>query len=286
MVEDYTNSITKNMEKFQDILATVYELIVKYGMTFIMAIVVLIVGLIVIKWITRALVRLMKKGNVNPSLIPFLRTLSNILLKAMLIISVMGMVGIEMTSFIAVLGAAGLAVGLALQGTLQNFAGGVMILLFKPYEVGHFIEAQGYMGTVKEIQIFTTVLNTPDNRKVIIPNSPLATGSITNFSAMPTRRIDFSFGIGYGDNIDKAKDILLKMAQKDDRVLKEDNPPQVMVEALGDSSVNLKLRTWVKSEDYWSLFFDVTENVKKQFDAAGISIPFPQSDVHLYNHKG
>ena len=286
MVEDYTNSITKNMEKFQDILATVYELIVKYGMTFIMAIVVLIVGLIVIKWITRALVRLMKKGNVNPSLIPFLRTLSNILLKAMLIISVMGMVGIEMTSFIAVLGAAGLAVGLALQGTLQNFAGGVMILLFKPYEVGHFIEAQGFMGTVKEIQIFTTVLNTPDNRKVIIPNSPLATGSITNFSAMPTRRIDFSFGIGYGDNIDKAKDILLKMAQKDDRVLKEDNPPQVMVEALGDSSVNLKLRTWVKSEDYWSLFFDVTENVKKQFDAAGISIPFPQSDVHLYNHKG
>jgi small conductance mechanosensitive channel len=274
------------MEKFQDILATVYELIVKYGMTFIMAIVVLIVGLIVIKWITRALVRLMKKGNVNPSLIPFLRSLSNILLKAMLIISVMGMVGIEMTSFIAVLGAAGLAVGLALQGTLQNFAGGVMILLFKPYEVGHFIEAQGFMGTVKEIQIFTTVLNTPDNRKVIIPNSPLATGSITNFSAMPTRRIDFSFGIGYGDNIDKAKDILLKMAQKDDRVLKEDNPPQVMVEALGDSSVNLKLRTWVKSEDYWSLFFDVTENVKKQFDAAGISIPFPQSDVHLYNHKG
>jgi small conductance mechanosensitive channel len=274
------------MEKFQEFFERMYTLIARYGMKFILAIVVLIVGLIVIKWITRALVRLMKKGNVNPSLIPFLRNLSNILLKAMLIISVMGMVGIEMTSFIAVLGALGLAVGLALQGTLQNFAGGVMILLFKPYEVGHFIEAQGFMGTVKEIQIFTTVLNTPDNRKVIIPNSPLATGSITNFSAMPTRRIDFSFGISYGDNIDKAKDILLKMAQKDDRVLKEDNPPEVMVEALGDSSVNLKLRTWVKSEDYWSLFFDVTENVKKQFDAAGISIPFPQSDVHLFNHKG
>jgi len=173
-----------------------------------------------------------------------------------------------------------------LQGTLQNFAGGVMILLFKPYEVGHFIEAQGFMGTVKEIQIFTTVLTTPDNRKVIIPNSPLATGSITNFSAMPIRRIDFSFGIGYGDNIDKSKEILLKIAQKDDRVLKDENPPEVMVESLGDSSVNLKLRTWVKSEDYWALFFDVTENVKKQFDAAGISIPFPQQDVHLYNHKG
>jgi small conductance mechanosensitive channel len=273
------------MEKFQEILSNIYDLIVAYGMKFIMTIVVLVVGLLVIKWLTRALVRMMKRGNVNESLIPFLRSLTNILLKVMLIISVMGMVGIQMTSFIAVLGAAGLAVGLALQGTLQNFAGGVMILLFKPYEVGHFIEAQGFMGTVKEIQIFTTVLTTPDNRKVIIPNSPLATGSITNFSAMPTRRIDFSFGIGYADDIDAAKKILLKMAEKDDRVLKEENPPEVMVEALADSSVNLKLRTWVKSEDYWSLFFDVTENVKKQFDAAGISIPFPQRDVHVYNHK-
>jgi len=274
------------MEKFQAILEKVYELLVTYGMKFVMAIVVLVVGLLVIKWITKAVVRLMKKGNVNESLIPFLKSLLNIALKLMLVISVMGMVGIQMTSFIAVLGAAGLAVGLALQGTLQNFAGGVMILLFKPYEVGHFIEAQGFMGTVKEIQIFTTVLTTPDNRKVIIPNSPLATGSITNFSAMPTRRIDFSFGIGYGDDIDAAKKILQKMADKDERVLKDENPPVVMVEALADSSVNLKLRTWVKSEDYWDLFFDITENVKKQFDGAGISIPFPQQDVHLYNHKG
>lgn len=274
------------MEKFQGILEKMYELVVTYGMKFVTAIVVLIVGLLVVKWLTKAVVRLMKKSNVNESLIPFLKSMLNILLKLMLVISVMGMVGIQMTSFIAVLGAAGLAVGLALQGTLQNFAGGVMILLFKPYEVGHFIEAQGYMGTVKEIQIFTTVLSTPDNRKVIIPNSPMATGSITNFSAMPTRRIDFAFGIGYSDDIDAAKKILLKMAEKDERVLKDENPPEVMVESLGDSSVNLKLRTWVKSEDYWSLFFDITENVKKQYDAAGISIPFPQQDVHLYNHKG
>ncbi|MFH0757871.1 MAG: mechanosensitive ion channel domain-containing protein [Bacteroidota bacterium] len=274
------------MEKFQEILERMYALFIRYGMKFVLALVVLIVGLIVIRWITRAMVRLMKKSNVNASLIPFLRSMTNILLKVMLVISVMGMVGIQMTSFIAVLGAAGLAVGLALQGTLQNFAGGVMILLFKPYEVGHFIEAQGFMGTVMEIQIFTTILTTPDNRKVIIPNSPLATGSITNFSAMPTRRIDFSFGISYSDDIDKAKKILLEMAQKDGRVLKEENPPEVMVEALGDSSVNLKLRTWVKSEDYWGLFFDITEGVKKNFDAAGISIPFPQQDVHLYNHKG
>jgi small conductance mechanosensitive channel len=141
------------------------------------------------------------------------------------------------------------------------------------------------MGTVKEIQIFNTILLSPDNRKIVIPNSPLATGSLTNFSVMPTRRIDFAFGIGYSDDIDQSKEILLKMAQKDDRVLKDENPPEVMVESLGDSSVNLKLRVWVKSEDYWSLFFDITEGVKKQFDGAGISIPFPQQDVHLYNHK-
>jgi small conductance mechanosensitive channel len=273
------------MENFQEILQKIYELITTYGIRFVLAIVVLILGLLVIKWMTRGLVRVMRRGDVNESLIPFLRSMANILLKIMLVISVMGMVGIEMTSFIAVLGAAGLAVGLALQGTLQNFAGGVMILLFKPYEVGHFIEAQGFMGTVKEIQIFTTVLLTPDNRKIIIPNSPLATGSITNFSALDTRRIDFSFGIGYEDDIDKAKEILLKMAQKDDRILKEDNPPVVMVEALADSSVNLKLRVWLKSSDYWDVFFEYTENVKKEYDKAGISIPYPQQDVHVYNHK-
>ncbi len=273
------------MEKFQVVFERMYALIIRYGMNFVLALVVLIVGLIVIKWITKTLVRMMKKGKVSESLIPFLRSMTNILLKAMLVISVLGMVGVEMTSFIAILGAVGLAIGLALQGTLQNFAGGVMILLFKPYEVGHFIEAQGFMGTVKEIQIFNTILLSPDNRKIVIPNSPMATGSLTNFSAMPTRRIDFAFGIGYSDDIDKAKEILLKMAQKDDRVLKDENPPAVMVESLGDSSVNLKLRTWVKSEDYWSFWCDTQEGVKKQFDAAGISIPFPQQDVHLYKHQ-
>jgi len=272
------------MEKFQQVIENLYGLAARYGIKLVLAIVVLVVGLMVIKWITKAMVKIMKKKDMNESLIPFLRSIINILLKVMLIISVMGMVGIQMTSFIAVLGAAGLAVGLALQGTLQNFAGGVMILLFKPYEVGDFIEAQGFMGTVKEIQIFTTVVLTPDNRKVIIPNSPLATGSITNFSAMPTRRIDFSFGIGYSDDIDKAKDIILQMAEKDDRILKDENPPVVMVEALADSSVNLKLRVWLKSEDYWDVFFEYTESVKKQYDAAGISIPFPQRDVHVYNH--
>ncbi len=262
----------------------IYDLALIYGVKLLLAILVLIVGLMVIKAITKGIVRLMRRSKVNESLIPFLKTLISVLLKIMLIISVMGMVGIEMTSFIAVLAAAGLAVGMALQGTLQNFAGGVMILLFKPYEVGDFIEAQGYMGTVKEIQIFTTILLTPDNRKVIIPNSPLATNALINYSAMETRRIDFSFGIGYTDSIDDAKKILLDMAQSDERILK-DNPPAVMVEALADSSVNLKLRVWLKSSDYWDVFFDYTEAVKKKFDDAKISIPFPQQDVHVYNHS-
>lgn len=272
------------MSNFQETIERLYALFVRYGLKFVLAIVVLILGLIVIRWITRVIVKGMERRQVNESLIPFLRSIINILLKVMLIISVMSMVGIQMTSFIAVLGAAGLAVGLALQGTLQNFAGGVMILLFKPFQVGDVIEAQGYLGVVKEIQIFTTILVTLDNQKVIIPNSPLATNSLTNITAMPTRRIDFSFGIGYGDDIDKAKEILLKMTEKDDRILKEDNPPQVMVEALGDSSVNLKLRVWIKTEDYWDVFFDYTEATKKQFDASNISIPFPQRDVHIYNH--
>ncbi len=183
------------MENFQEVIERLYGLAVRYGVKFLLAILVLVVGLIVIKWISKALVRGMKRGNVNESLIPFLKSLMNILLKVMLVISVMGMVGIQMTSFIAVLGAAGLAVGLALQGTLQNFAGGVMILLFKPYEVGHFIEAQGYMGTVKQIQIFTTILTTPDNRKVIIPNSPLATGSITTSRPCPLEGLIFPLGL-------------------------------------------------------------------------------------------
>ena len=273
------------MENIQSALQNIYELAIKYGLQLILAIVVLLLGFMVIRWINRGVVKMLKRSNVNESLIPFLRTLTSILLKVMLVISVMSMVGIEMLSFVAVLGAAGLAIGLALQGSLQNFAGGVMILINKPYEVGHFIEAQGFMGTVQEIQIFHTVLLSPANRKIIIPNSPLATGPVTNFSAMPTRRIDFSFGIGYGDDIDQAKEILQKMAESDERVLKADNPPQVMVEALADSSVNLKLRVWVNASDYWPLFFDITENVKKQFDARGISIPFPQRDVHVYTHQ-
>jgi len=194
------------------------------------------------------------------------------------------MVGIAMTSFVAILGAAGLAVGMALSGTLQNFAGGVMILLFKPYKPGDFLEAQGYMGVVQEIQIFNTILLTPDNRKVIIPNGGLSSSSMINYSAMETRRVDFSFGVGYSDDIDKSRQVILDEIAKLPYVLK-DPAPFVMVGELADSSVNFTTRVWVKGEDYWTCFFELTENVKKAMDANNISIPFPQTDVHLFNEK-
>jgi small conductance mechanosensitive channel len=173
---------------------------------------------------------------------------------------------------------------MALSGTLQNFAGGVILLILKPFRVGDFIEAQGFMGTVKEIQIFNTILKTPDNKTIIIPNGGLSTGSMTNFSTEPLRRVDFSFGIGYGDDIDKAKGIINGLIKADSRIL-ADPAPFVAVGELADSSVNFVVRVWADSGDYWGIFFDLTEKVKKAFDKEGVSIPFPQTDVHVYNEK-
>ncbi|MEA1886043.1 MAG: mechanosensitive ion channel [Bacteroidota bacterium] len=255
-----------------------------YGIKLVLTIIVLIVGFIIIKAISKGAVKMMKRRNIDDSLIPFLRSLISITLKVLLLISVLGMVGIQMTSFIAVLGAVGLAVGLALQGTLQNFAGGVIILLFKPYKVGDYITTQGYSGTVKEIQIFTTVLTTPDNQTIIIPNSPIAVNALTNYSTQDTRRVYFTFGIGCGDNIDKAREVIMKIIDADDRVLRTPEP-MIKVANLGDSSVDFATRMWAKSSDYWSVFFDMNEKVKKAFDSEGISIPFPQQDVHLYKHE-
>lgn len=269
---------------FQGLWQKIIELATSYGIKLILAIIVLIIGLRIIKSLTKGLTRLLRKSDVSESLIPFLRSLTSIGLKLLLFISVLGMIGVEMTSFIAVLAAAGLAVGLALQGTLQNFAGGVIILLFKPYKVGDYVETQGYAGTVKEIQIFTTIMHTPDNKVIIIPNSPIATGSLINYSAQDTRRVDFKFGIGYGDDIEKARKILLSLLENHDKV-KSDPAPFVRVVELADSSVNFAVRAWAESSDYWDIYFDITEQVKKSFDMEGISIPFPQNDVHVYNHK-
>lgn len=258
------------------------ELTIVYAPKLLLAIITLVFGLWIIKILVNVLNKTMIRTNVEPSLQKFLANLASILLKVLLVISVASMVGIATTSFIAILGAAGLAVGLALQGSLANFAGGVLILLLKPFKVGDFIDAQGHMGTVNAIHIFNTILKTPDNKTIIIPNGSLSNGSITNFSTEPTRRVEMTFGIGYEDDITKAKQILTKLIVEDERIFK-DPAPQVVVAELGDSSVNFKVRVWCNSSDYWGIYFDMTETVKLTFDQENISIPFPQRDVHLYH---
>jgi small conductance mechanosensitive channel len=257
------------------------EMLITYGPNILFAILTLIVGLWIVNIISRGFRRMLEKSETDPALITFSASLVSILLKIMVWITALGVLGVEMTSFIAVLAAAGLAIGLALSGTLQNFAGGVMILLFKPFKVGHFIDAQGYTGTVKEIQIFVTILNTPDNKVVIIPNGPLATGSLTNFSMMPTRRVDWTFGIAYGDDVDKAAKVLKELMNADERILK-DPEPFVAVKELGDSSVDFTVRAWVNAADFWGVFFSMNERVYKTFDKEGLTIPFPQRDVHIH----
>ncbi len=257
------------------------ELAMAYGPKLLLAIVVLFIGLWIINRFVRLISAGMEKSNTEPTLARFLCNLTSVGLKALLLISVASMIGIETTSFIAVLGAAGLAVGLALQGSLANFAGGVLVLLFRPYKVGDFVEAQGVTGTVNAIQIFNTILKTPDNKVIIVPNGSISNGIITNFSMEATRRVDFVFGIGYGDDIAKAKSIIERLVKEDSRSL-TDPAPLIVVSSLGDSSVNITTRVWVNASDYWGLFFDLTEKVKLAFDQEGVSIPFPQRDVHLY----
>ena len=258
------------------------DLIWVWGPKIITALLTLIIGLWIIGILTRSIGKGMDKRNVDPSLKPFIKSLINAVLKVMLIISVIGMVGIQATSFVAVLGAAGLAVGLALQGTLQNFAGGVIILLLKPFKVGDFVTVSGESGTVNSIQIFNTFLKTPDNKVIIVPNGQAANSITTNFSAEETRRVDFTFGVGYGDSTQKTRETLIDLINADDRILK-DPEPFVAVSELGDSSVNFVVRVWVKGSDYWGVFFDMNESVYNKFNEVGLNIPYPQMDVHVHN---
>lgn len=252
-----------------------------YGPRVVGAVLTLVLGLWLAGLAGRVVKGMLSRGKVDSSLGSFLSSLLSILLKVLVYITALGVLGIEMTSFIAILGAAGLAIGLALSGTLQNFAGGVMILFFKYFKVGDFIEAQGYMGSVKEIQIFVTILTTPDNKTIILPNGPLATGSLTNFSAQPTRRVDWTFGIAYGDDIDKAYAVLGRLIAEDERILK-DPEPFMALSALADSSVNIVVRAWVNAADFWPVHFKMNEMVYKTFAKEGLSFPFPQRDVHVY----
>ena len=266
------------------LMAKVYELLTVYGIKVVAAVVIFIVGRWVAKAIANFIKKMMTKSNTDETLVKFVGSLCYIALLAFVIIAALNQLGIQTTSFIAILGAAGLAIGLALQGSLGNFAAGVLMIIFKPFKVGDFIEGAGVAGTVEEIQIFTTQLKTPDNKTIIVPNAKMTGDNITNYTMKGTRRVDFVFGIGYEDDIDKARDVIQGIIAEDSRVLK-DPAPMVALSELADSSVNFVARAWTSADDYWGFYFDTTEKVKKQFDAAGISIPYPQRDVHVYEHK-
>ena len=257
-------------------------IVTTYGLNLIWAILTLVVGLWVVKIIRRAVRKGLDRGETEETLKSFLISIITILLKVMVYITALGMLGVEMTSFIAILGAAGLAVGLALSGALQNFAGGVMILLFKPFKAGDFIEAQGHSGIVREIQIFSTIMKTPDNKTILIPNGKLANDSMVNYSVEEKRRVDWTVGIGYGDDLDKAYEVIKRLLSEDDRILSDPEPFMALKE-LADSSVNITVRVWVMAGDYWPVNFKLNEKIYKTFEDEGLNIPFPQRDIHVHN---
>ncbi len=270
--------------EMSSILNKVWELVTIYGIKVLAAIAIFIIG----RWVAKALSNLirsmMRKGALDQTIRRFVANMVYIVLMVFVVLAALSQLGIQTTSFIAILGAAGLAVGLALQGSLANFAAGFLMIVFRPIRVGDFIEAAGTAGTVEEIAIFTTTLVTPDNRTVIIPNGSLTGDNIVNWTLKGTRRVDLVMGIGYDDDIDKARQIMKDVMAQDDRILK-DPAPQIAVVELADSSVNFVVRPWAMASDYWGVYMTTTENIKKAFDANGISIPYPQRDVHVFEHK-
>ena len=262
-------------------LTKMIDLGISVGSKILLAIVVFLVGRWIVRRLNKLLAKILEKRHVEASLSTFVKSLVNITLTLLLIIVVIGVLGIETSSFIALFASAGVAIGMALSGTLQNFAGGVMILLFKPFKVGDTIEAQGQSGTVREIQIFNTILATPDNKIIIIPNGGLSTGLMKNYSREATRRVDWEFGIAYGDDYTKAKAVIARLLDADGRVLK-DPAYFIALTSLGESSVNIVVRAWVNAGDYWGVYLDMNEKVYKTFAEENLNIPFPQLDVHLH----
>ncbi|MCZ6747364.1 MAG: mechanosensitive ion channel [Acidobacteria bacterium] len=269
----------------QAFLSVVADLVTTWGLRVLGALVVLMLGRVLAGWARGTVRKVLQRGSVDATLVPFISNLVYYLMMAFVVIAVLGLFGIPTASVIAVLGAAGLAVGLALQGTLSNFAAGVMLLLFRPFRVGDSVEVAGTKGGVHEISIFNTVLNTPDNVRITVPNSVLFGQTIKNFSANENRRVDLVFGIGYGDDIGKAMKIIHNAINSDPRVLK-DPAPVVAVNELADSSVNLVVRPWCRKEDYGGLRWDLIRRLKEDLEAGGCNIPFPQRDVHLYQESG
>ena len=263
-------------------LDLISEMLIGYAPKVLGAIITLIIGFWIANLIASKARKRMQKLEVDPSLVPFLSSLIQITIKILVLFSAASMFGIEVTSFVAIFGALAFAIGLALQGQLGHMAAGVLILFFKPFKVGDFLVTNGYSGTVKEIQIFVTTLTTVDNRIIIIPNGKIMGSPLENLTANAIRKVPMTFGIGYNDDIDKAREVIKQVVSSCEKVL-HDQPVDILVSELADSSVNFSVRPWVKTEDYWAVFFYMQENIKKEFDKAGIGIPFPQMDVHVHN---
>lgn len=283
MAQGAINNVQGMFSSTPEWIATAQELLTKFGLKIIAAILIFVIGRFVAKLLKKLLQKTMEHTKVDAAVVGFTCSLAHAAIMVFVILAALGQVGIQTTSFIAVLGAAGLAVGLALQGSLANFASGVLILLFRPFKVGDFIEGGDATGSVKEIHIFTTTITTMDNKRVIVPNAKMMGDKITNYSAEGTRRIDLVGSISYGDSIDTAKAALLDEIAKDERVLK-DPAPFVGVLSMSDSSIDLAVRPWVKVADYWDVFFALNEAIKKRIEAEGLCIPFPQQDIHVYKH--
>lgn len=268
-----------NSESMQTLIEKGIDLGIEAGKSIIIAVVTYFVGKTLISLVNRMLSGMMERRNVDPAIQSFAKSLANILLMILLAISVVSALGVNTTSFAALLASGGVAVGMALSGNLQNLAGGIVILLFRPFRVGDYIEAQGTGGTVGEIQIFHTILTTPDNKKIYLPNGALSSGNITNYSKEPLRRVDFTVAVEYGEDIDKVRKALKEILDRDERVLQEPTPV-IVLGALADSSVNITVRVWVKSENYWNVFFETNETIYNEFNRQGINFPYPQLTIH------
>jgi small conductance mechanosensitive channel len=284
-----TNVITQTAQEVKELInpttaSKIWAYVEHYGVVLLLALLILMLGAWVAKMIRGAAQQVLTKRNLDPIVVNFVSNLVYVVLMAFVILAALGKLGIQTTSFVAVIGAAGLAIGLALQGSLANFAAGFLLVVFRPFKKGDYIEAAGTAGIVQEIQVFNTILTTPDNRRVIVPNAKVTSDNITNYSALETRRLDLTYGVSYRAALAQVKEVLHRVAAADARILKEP-APQVVLTALADSSVNFQLRVYVKPADYWGVAFDTNEQVKLAFDGEGIEIPFPQRDVHLYQAK-
>jgi len=290
MQEAIDNTVTQvgevanNAEAWSFSWKNFWDGVIDYGTNIAIALAILIIGIMIAKRISKMVRKLLTKKDYDSSLQGFLASLVSISLKVLVVLTALSQLGIQMTSFVALIAAAGLAIGMAFSGTLGNFAGGIMILIFRPYKIGDYIVAQGEEGSVQEIQIFNTILLTLDQKKVFLPNGPVASGTITNITHQKTRRVDFTVGIAYGDNYDDAKAILQKFVDEDDKIIKDGNNFIGLVE-LGDSSVNLTVRVWCTLDNYWDVYFKMNERIYKEFSQAGLHIPFPQMDVHVHETK-